>query len=198
MAIPPIPSERAMTGHRKIASIASLVAALLCAGVGSAAAELEHCFRDGYLCAVGCDRAGGGSFVGIRATENFAIGRIVPLGENGNIVTGLARCYPYPAVTFIDAVGLHTGFGRWFLVGMGRHTDTLAGSVVRPTMIGTPERVTVNFAERQACPTMQTQILPGHHPPVQPPDHQIFTEQTDGADSTFGQVSRAGDDMPIM
>lgn len=51
-----------MTSHRKIASIASFAAALLCAGVGSAAAELENCFRDGYLCAVGCDRAGGGSF----------------------------------------------------------------------------------------------------------------------------------------
>jgi hypothetical protein len=50
-----------MTDRHKIASIASLAAVLLCAGVGSASAELENCFRDGYLCAVACDRAGGGS-----------------------------------------------------------------------------------------------------------------------------------------
>jgi hypothetical protein len=50
-----------MTDHRKIASIAGLVAVLLYAGAGSVAAELQDCFRDGYLCAVTCDRAGGGS-----------------------------------------------------------------------------------------------------------------------------------------
>lgn len=49
-----------MTNHRNIASIASLAAVLLCAGAGSAAAELQDCFRDGYLCAVACDRTGGG------------------------------------------------------------------------------------------------------------------------------------------
>jgi hypothetical protein len=61
MAIPPISSERAMTIHRNIVSIAGLAAVLLGAGIGPAAAELEDCFRDGYLCAVACDRAGGGS-----------------------------------------------------------------------------------------------------------------------------------------
>ena len=38
-----------MTNHRNIASIAGLAAVLLCAGAGSAAAELQDCFRDGYL-----------------------------------------------------------------------------------------------------------------------------------------------------
>ncbi len=43
-----------MTTHRKIARIAGFAAALLCAGAVPAAAELQDCFRDGYLCSLKC------------------------------------------------------------------------------------------------------------------------------------------------
>jgi hypothetical protein len=43
-----------MTNHRKIMSIAGFAAALLCAGPGPAAAQLQDCFRDGYLCSLKC------------------------------------------------------------------------------------------------------------------------------------------------
>ena len=49
-----------MTNRRKIVTIVGFAAALLCAGAGSAAADLQECFRDGYLCSVACasDKSG--------------------------------------------------------------------------------------------------------------------------------------------
>jgi hypothetical protein len=57
---PADPSERAMTNRRKIMTSLGFAAALLCAGASSAAADLQECFRDGYLCSVACDRSPGG------------------------------------------------------------------------------------------------------------------------------------------
>jgi len=49
--------ERAMTTRSNIASLVGLAVALVFAGTGGAAAELQECFRDGYLCSVKCDQA---------------------------------------------------------------------------------------------------------------------------------------------
>jgi hypothetical protein len=49
-----------MTNRRKIVSLVGFAAALMCAGAGPAAADLQECFRDGYLCSVACgsDKSG--------------------------------------------------------------------------------------------------------------------------------------------
>src|SRR5262249_45951734 len=46
-----------MTNRSKVVSLVGLAVALLFAGTGGAAAELQECFRDGYLCSIKCDKA---------------------------------------------------------------------------------------------------------------------------------------------
>jgi hypothetical protein len=47
-----------MTNRFKAASLVGLAAAFFVTGVGSAAADLQECFRDGYLCSIQCDKSG--------------------------------------------------------------------------------------------------------------------------------------------
>jgi hypothetical protein len=71
-----------MMNHRNFVGAAVLAAALLCTGAASWAAGLQDCFRDGYLCAVACDRAGGGKSAAARcealcnAEEKVCLGKV--------------------------------------------------------------------------------------------------------------------------
>ena len=47
-----------MTNLLKSARLVGLTAVFVVIGIGSAAADLQECFRDGYLCSVKCDKAG--------------------------------------------------------------------------------------------------------------------------------------------
>lgn len=47
-----------MTKLFKAASLVGLAAVFCVTGVGGAAADLQGCFRDGYLCSITCDKAG--------------------------------------------------------------------------------------------------------------------------------------------
>lgn len=49
-----------MTSRRNIVITVGFTAALICAGAGPASADLQECFRDGYICSVACgsDKSG--------------------------------------------------------------------------------------------------------------------------------------------
>jgi hypothetical protein len=57
MAILPA-GDFVMKRHRKIFGAACLATVLFAAGTGMAAAELQDCFRDGYLCSLKCAAPG--------------------------------------------------------------------------------------------------------------------------------------------
>jgi hypothetical protein len=46
-----------MINRFKAASLVGLAAVFCVTGAGSAAADLQECFRDGYLCSIQCDKA---------------------------------------------------------------------------------------------------------------------------------------------
>src|SRR5438270_823957 len=90
----------------------------------------------------------------IRSAVNFTKRRIIPLSKGRNILGWITQTNPDPVIFLTHLVGFDTGCGRWFLCWVSEETNALSGFIVRPTVIGTYEGLTLDFSEGEPCTSM--------------------------------------------